>query len=47
MGGKLSKQPDVAKAKVAKKTAEVNDKDKAILELKGSRDRMKKYKKKV
>lgn len=49
MGGLFSKQkgPEKAKKRQSHGDDEVSDKDKAVLELKNARDRLKKYRKQV
>jgi len=49
MGGLFSKQrgPEKAKKRPSHGDGEVSDKDKAVLELKNARDRLKKYRKQV
>lgn len=49
MGSLFSKQrdPNKAKKRLSQGDGEVSDKDKAVLELKNARDRLKKYRKQV
>jgi hypothetical protein len=49
MGSLFSKQrdPDKAKKRLSQGDGEVSDKDKAVLQLKNARDRLKKYRKQV